>query len=57
MAEDCYEITLELPGVAPEYIQLLVQDGAMTVQGEKRRSQPEPRRWRGEGGLLDARRS
>jgi HSP20 family protein len=35
MAEDAYEITLELPGVAPEAVQLLVQDGAITVLGEK----------------------
>jgi HSP20 family protein len=35
MAEEGYEITLELPGVAPDNIQLLVQDGAVTVQGEK----------------------
>jgi HSP20 family protein len=33
--EDSYEITLELPGIAPQDIQLLVQDGAITVQGEK----------------------
>jgi HSP20 family protein len=35
MAEDAYEIALELPGVDPEAIQLTVQDGAVTVQGEK----------------------
>jgi HSP20 family protein len=32
---DAYEITLELPGVDPENVQLTVQDGAVTVQGEK----------------------
>jgi len=36
MAEDGYEITLELPGVAADDIQVLVQDGMLTVQGEKR---------------------
>lgn len=36
MAENCYEITLELPGVAAEDVELLVQDGSLTVQGEKR---------------------
>lgn len=35
MSEDAYEITLELPGIGPEHIQLLVQDGAVTIQGEK----------------------
>ena len=36
MAEDYYEISLELPGVAAEEIVVGVQDGALTVQGEKR---------------------
>jgi HSP20 family protein len=35
MAEEGYEITLELPGVAPEQVQITIQDGAVTVQGEK----------------------
>jgi HSP20 family protein len=35
VSQDGYEITLELPGVAPEDIQLQVQDGAVTLQGEK----------------------
>jgi HSP20 family protein len=35
MSHDAYEITLELPGVTSEGIELLVQDGAVTVQGEK----------------------
>jgi HSP20 family protein len=34
--EDAYEITLELPGVTAENLQVLVQDGALTVQGQKR---------------------
>jgi HSP20 family protein len=34
--EDGYEISLELPGVAAEDLQVLVQDGTLTVQGEKR---------------------
>jgi HSP20 family protein len=36
MAEDCYEISLELPGVAPNDIDVMVQDGSLTIQGEKR---------------------
>ena len=36
MAGDYYEISLELPGVAAEDIAVAVQDGALTVQGEKR---------------------
>ncbi len=35
VSEDGYEITVELPGVAPEDIQLQVRDGAITLQGEK----------------------
>jgi HSP20 family protein len=33
MGEDAYEITLELPGVAVDDLQVLVQDGTLTVQG------------------------
>ena len=36
MAEDFYEITLELPGVAADDIAVSVQEGALTIQGEKR---------------------
>jgi HSP20 family protein len=36
MAEDCYEISLELPGVAACDIDVMMQDGSLTVQGEKR---------------------
>jgi HSP20 family protein len=36
MAEDYYEISLELPGVAADDIIVGVQEGALTVQGEKR---------------------
>jgi HSP20 family protein len=36
MAEDCYEISLELPGVAATDIDVVVQDGSLTIQGEKR---------------------
>jgi HSP20 family protein len=36
VGEDAYEITLELPGVAADDLQVLVQDGTLTVQGEKR---------------------
>jgi hypothetical protein len=35
MAEDCYEISLELPGVAATDIDAMVQDGSPTIQGEK----------------------
>ena len=36
MAEDCYDISLELPGVAASEIDVTVQDGSLTIQGEKR---------------------
>ena len=36
MAEDCYDISLELPGVAAGDIDVMVQDGSLTIQGEKR---------------------
>jgi HSP20 family protein len=36
MAEDCYEISLELPGVAATEIDVTVQEGSLTIQGEKR---------------------
>jgi HSP20 family protein len=36
IAEDCYEISLELPGVAAGDIEVMVQDGSLTIQGEKR---------------------
>jgi HSP20 family protein len=42
MGEDAYEITLELPGVAADDLQVLVQDGTLTVQGEKRFDRAEP---------------
>ena len=32
----CYEITIELPGVKPEDIEVSARDGALTVKGEKR---------------------
>jgi HSP20 family protein len=41
MAEDAYEVTLELPGVAPDDVQLTVQDGAITVQGRKHAGREE----------------
>ena len=41
VAEDFYEISLELPGVAAADIAVAVQDGALTVQGEKRLEQEE----------------
>jgi HSP20 family protein len=34
--EQCYEIDLELPGVKPEDIEVSLQDGTLTVKGEKR---------------------
>jgi HSP20 family protein len=36
MSEDCYEISLELPGVATDDIDVAVQDGSLTIRGEKR---------------------
>ena len=41
MAEDCYEISLELPGVAAGDIEVSVQDGSLTIQGEKRSDHEE----------------
>lgn len=35
-AEDFYEISLELPGVTADDITVSVQEGTLTVQGEKR---------------------
>ena len=35
MAEDGYEISLELPGVAATDIDVMVQEGSLTIQGEK----------------------
>jgi HSP20 family protein len=36
MTEDSYGISMELPGVAVDDVQIVVQDGTLTVQGEKR---------------------
>jgi len=36
MGEDCYEISLELPGVAATDIDVMIQDGSLTIRGEKR---------------------
>jgi HSP20 family protein len=36
MMDDYYEISLELPGVAADDIAVSVQEGALTIQGEKR---------------------
>jgi HSP20 family protein len=36
MAEDCYAIGLELPGVVASDIDVMVQDGSLTMHGEKR---------------------
>lgn len=33
---DAYEITMELPGVASDDLEIAVQDGALIVSGEKR---------------------
>lgn len=33
---ESYEITMELPGVAPDDIDIAIQDGMMVVTGEKR---------------------
>lgn len=34
--EDAYRITMELPGVAEDDIELTVDDGVVTIRGEKR---------------------
>jgi HSP20 family protein len=34
--QDCYEISLELPGVEADAIDVSVEDGHLTVKGEKR---------------------
>jgi HSP20 family protein len=36
MSDEYYEISLELPGVATDDISVSVQEGALTIQGEKR---------------------
>lgn len=36
MTEECYGISMELPGVAVGDLQIIAQDGTLTVQGEKR---------------------
>ena len=38
---DGYEITLELPGVKPEDVEVSAHDGALTVKGEKRAERTE----------------
>jgi len=40
-AENAYKISVELPGVAPEDIELAVEDGVLTLKGEKRTSREE----------------
>lgn len=40
-AEDAYRIALELPGVAEDDIHLTLDDGVLTVKGEKRSSREE----------------
>lgn len=39
--EDAYRITIELPGVAEKDIDLSVQDGVVTLKGEKRSEKEE----------------
>lgn len=41
VTQDAYEITMELPGVTPEDIDVAVQDGNLVVTGEKRFEQEE----------------
>jgi HSP20 family protein len=41
IAEHCYEISMELPGVSATDIDVKVQDGALTIQGEKRLAHEE----------------
>ncbi len=38
---DGYEITIELPGVAPEDVEVSVNDGMLTLKGEKRSHREE----------------
>jgi HSP20 family protein len=40
-SKDAYEIVLELPGVAEKDIDISVQDGVLTVEGEKRSEKEE----------------
>lgn len=40
-ADAAYEIRLELPGVAPEDVDVSLHDGALVVKGEKRESRTE----------------
>ena len=40
--EDSYRITVELPGVSEEDIQLSVDEGVVTLSGEKRTSLRPP---------------
>lgn len=39
--QDCYEISLELPGVKAEDINVSVENGQLTVKGEKRFAREE----------------
>ena len=36
MTDACYEISVELPGVAATEFNVSVQEGSLTIQGEKR---------------------
>ena len=40
-SDDAYHISLELPGVAEDDIELTVQEGVVTVRGEKRTTREE----------------
>jgi len=40
-SKDAYEITIELPGVKADDIDVAVHDGTLTVKGEKRSEQKE----------------
>ncbi len=40
-ARDAYHISVELPGVAEEDVEVSVQDGVITVKGEKRQEREE----------------
>lgn len=41
LADDHYQIAVELPGVAEDDVELTVQDGVVTVQGEKKTEREE----------------
>ena len=39
--EDCYEIQVELPGVSEKDVEVSIEDGVLTLRGEKRSEREE----------------